>query len=230
MLGEPAAPATGWTPAAPLAPSSTSSIRVGPRRRIRQPRPPASAPPDLLEGLEGDDMLWQQTGHDGSAAQYPDWKVEGHANALTGLTSQSFWGFLPEATKQECLECHSTDYRILEEAGENPTSADAQYGVTCVGLPHAAREHHPGRRVGRGVDSSAQDRLGQDALRRVPQRGDPRGHDGLAGRRDPSSDEGDDGRLRRHRRLVVPERPQGQVRPVPHAADERQPRQRAAGW
>ena len=175
-------------------------------------------------------MMWQQTGHDGSAAQYPDWAIEGHANALDRSHQPVVLGLPDEATKQECLECHSADFRILEEAGENPTSADAKYGITCVGLPHAAREHHRGRRLGRGVDSSAQDRLGQDALRRVPQRGAPGGHDGLAGRRDPSSDEGDDGRLRRHRRARVPERPQGQVRPVPHAADERQPRQRAAGW
>ena len=46
--------------------------------------------------------------------------------------------FLDEATKKECLECHSADFRILKEAGENPTSADAQYGITCVGChtPH----------------------------------------------------------------------------------------------
>ena len=49
----------------------------------------------------GEDMLWQQVGHDGSAAQYPEWRSEGHANALTALTSMPFWANFPEATKQE---------------------------------------------------------------------------------------------------------------------------------
>lgn len=90
--------------------------------------------------LGGQDSLWQQSGHDGSAAQYPEWASEGHAAALTGLTSQSFWAFLDEPTKQECLECHSADFRILKESGKNPTSADAKYGITCVGChaPHDA--------------------------------------------------------------------------------------------
>jgi hypothetical protein len=94
--------------------------------------------------LDGKDSVWQQTGHDGSAAQYPEWANEGmpfgHADALTALTSQSFWGFLDEATKQECLECHSADFRINKEAGKNPTSASAKYGITCVGChaPHDA--------------------------------------------------------------------------------------------
>jgi hypothetical protein len=140
MLGQPAvAPATGWTPAAPL----STVLNVQYPGWTPTPDPAATSAglgrlQTYWKDSEGTDMLWQQTGHDGSAAQYPDWKVEGHANALTGLTSQSFWGFLPEATKQECLECHSADFRILEEAGENPTSADAQYGITCVGChtPH----------------------------------------------------------------------------------------------
>jgi hypothetical protein len=139
MLGTPATSGTGWTSAPPLSDYLT----------VQQPGwTPTPDPAATSAGLarlqtywkdtEGTDMLWQQTGHDGSAAQYPDWKVEGHANALTGLTSQAFWGFLPEATKQECLECHSADFRILKEAGENPTSSDAKYGVTCVGChtPH----------------------------------------------------------------------------------------------
>ena len=140
MLGQPAvAPATGWTPAAPL----STVLNVQYPGWTPSPNPAATSAglarlQTYWKDSEGDDMLWQQTGHDGSAAQYPDWKVEGHANALTGLTSQSFWGFLPEATKQECLECHSTDYRIMEESGENPSSSDAEYGVTCVGChtPH----------------------------------------------------------------------------------------------
>jgi hypothetical protein len=94
--------------------------------------------------LDGKDSVWQQSGHDGSAAQYPEWANEGmpfgHADALTALTSQSFWGFMDEATKQSCLECHSADFRINKEAGKNPTSASAKYGITCVGChaPHDA--------------------------------------------------------------------------------------------
>ena len=66
--------------------------------------------------------------------------IEGHARALTDLTGQSFWAFLPEATKQECLECHSADFRIMKEAGKAVTSADVKYGITCVGChsPHEA--------------------------------------------------------------------------------------------
>lgn len=76
--------------------------------------------------------------HGEGAVQYEEWMGEGHANALTGLTSQPFWGFLPEDTKKGCLECHSTDFVMMEEAGENPQSTDATYGVTCVGChkPH----------------------------------------------------------------------------------------------
>jgi nitrate/TMAO reductase-like tetraheme cytochrome c subunit len=94
--------------------------------------------------INGQDSPWQQSGHDGSAAQYPEWASEGlpfgHADALTALTSQPFWASFPEATKQSCLECHSADFRILKDAGRNPTSADAKYGITCVGChaPHDA--------------------------------------------------------------------------------------------
>ena len=140
MLGQPAvAPATGWTPAAPL----STVLNVQSPGWSPTPDPAATSAglgrlQTYWKDAEGADMMWQQTGHDGSAAQYPDWAIEGHANALTGLTSQPFWGFLDEATKQECLECHSADFRILEEGGENPTSADAMYGITCVGChtPH----------------------------------------------------------------------------------------------
>jgi hypothetical protein len=140
MLGAPAAsPATGWDPAPPL----SDYLNVQSPGWSPTPDPAATSAglgrlQTYWKDAEGADMMWQQLGHDGSAAQYPDWAIEGHANALTGLTSQPFWGFLDEATKKECLECHSADYRILEEAGENPTSADAMYGITCVGChtPH----------------------------------------------------------------------------------------------
>lgn len=76
--------------------------------------------------------------HGQGAVQYEEWMGEGHANALTGLTGQSFWAFLPEDTKKGCLECHSTDFVMMQEAGEDPASADAEGGITCVGChkPH----------------------------------------------------------------------------------------------
>jgi nitrate/TMAO reductase-like tetraheme cytochrome c subunit len=145
MLGSPApSPATGWTPAAPLAaylnvphpgwtptpdPSATSAAGLMTFWQM-----PADGTPSAV------DTMWQAKGHDGSASQYPEWANEGHANALTALTSMPFWASFPEATKQECLECHSADFRIMKESGKNPTSADVKYGVTCVGChtPHEA--------------------------------------------------------------------------------------------
>jgi hypothetical protein len=138
MLGAPNA-SGGWDPA----PALSEYLIVQSPGWTPTPNPAATSGgfgrlQTYWQTAEGDTLPWQQSGHDGSAAQYPDWAIEGHANALTGLTSRSFWGFLPEATKQECLECHSTDFRIMAEAGEDPTSADAQYGITCVGChtPH----------------------------------------------------------------------------------------------
>ena len=119
-------PYPGWTPN----PSATSAGTYN--------------SPSLMKywKLNGSDTPWQLVGHDGSAAQYPEWasSSSGHAQALTTLTSQPFWGFLPEAQKQQCLECHSADFRIMKEAGKKVTSADVKYGITCVGChtPHDA--------------------------------------------------------------------------------------------
>jgi len=76
--------------------------------------------------------------HGEGAVQYEEWMVEGHANALTGLTGRSSWASLPEDARKGCLECHSTDFVMMEEAGEAPASTDARYGITCVGChkPH----------------------------------------------------------------------------------------------
>jgi nitrate/TMAO reductase-like tetraheme cytochrome c subunit len=119
-------PKPGWTPA----PVATPASGVQSFWQID-----VSTDPNVVKMQ---DTVWQYRGHDGSASQYPEWANEGHANALTGLTSQSFWAFLDEPSKQECLECHSTDFRLLKEAGKNPTSANAKYGITCVGChtPH----------------------------------------------------------------------------------------------
>jgi len=157
MLGSPSpAPATGWDPAAPLSqyltvqhpgwtPSPNPSATTGGYGKLMTYWQLDNAPVNGAAGISGGtDTTWQNTGHDGSAAQYPEWASDGlafgHAKALTALTSQSFWAFLPETSKQECLECHSADFRILKEAGKNPTSADVKYGITCVGChaPHDA--------------------------------------------------------------------------------------------
>jgi nitrate/TMAO reductase-like tetraheme cytochrome c subunit len=145
MLGSPApSPATGWTPAAPLA----AYLNVPHPGWTPTPNPSATSAAGLMtfwqmpaDGTPSAvDTMWQAKGHDGSASQYPEWANEGHANALTALTSMPFWASFPEATKQECLECHSADFRIMKESGKNPTSADVKYGVTCVGChtPHEA--------------------------------------------------------------------------------------------
>jgi hypothetical protein len=93
--------------------------------------------------VDGVTTPWQQTGHDGSAAQYPEWlnnrtDLSGHANSLKVLLAE--FPTKP-AFLNSCLECHSTDYRIAKEAGKTtPTIATAKYGITCVGChaPHNA--------------------------------------------------------------------------------------------
>ena len=84
--------------------------------------------------IDGQDSLWQQTGHDGSAAQYPEWKSEGHAAALDALKA------IGQGNNPQCLECHSADYRIMKESGKSVAGYTAKYGVTCVGChaPHDA--------------------------------------------------------------------------------------------
>ena len=86
--------------------------------------------------FEGVNQPWNARGHEEGAMQYNEWANEGHANALNGL--KAIWTLIPEAAKQGCLECHSTDYKLMEEKGEAPASTDAKYGVTCVGChkPH----------------------------------------------------------------------------------------------
>jgi hypothetical protein len=133
MLGSPApSPATGWGDVAPL--SDYLNIPA----QGWSPTPVAT--PTGLGRLQtywkdtaGNDTLWQQSGHDGSAAQYPEWKNEGHAQALNVLRPLA--AFMDVT---DCLKCHSADYRILKAQGENPTINDVQYGITCVGChtPH----------------------------------------------------------------------------------------------
>ena len=138
MLGSPApAPATGW-----LSYPLSGYLNVPSPGWSPMPDPSAtSAGFGRLQTywqVSGSTTMWAQSGHDGNAQQYPEWASEGHANALKVLTSRSFWAFMPENAKKGCLKCHSADFRILSEAGENPSSTDVQYGVTCVGChtPH----------------------------------------------------------------------------------------------
>ena len=125
MLGEP----TAWVPPA----LSTALIVPSPGW---VPAPTATTAAGLMTywKLGGSDSMWQNKGHDGSAAQYPEWASEGHASSLTDL--KAVMGPNPPAS---CLKCHSADYRIAKD-GEKPTGAQAQYGITCVGChtPHDA--------------------------------------------------------------------------------------------
>lgn len=154
MLGSPAAsPAAGWDPAAPL----DEYLTIPAPGWTPQPNPAATAAgygklmtywqiEGAVNGVgtpAGTDTVWQQIGHDGSAAQYPEWRSEGHAASLTALTSMPFWSSFSYDQKAECLECHSADYRIMKEAGklETPKQQAAftpKYGITCQGChaPH----------------------------------------------------------------------------------------------
>ena len=151
MLGSPApSPSTGWDPAAPLSAYLITPVsNTGWSTNTMTPTPTATTGGfgklQTYWQVNGGDSLWQQTGHDGSAAQYPEWASEGHASALNALTSQAFWQFFTPAQKAECLKCHSADYRIMDAAGELNTpeklaAFTPKYGVTCVGChaPHDA--------------------------------------------------------------------------------------------
>jgi hypothetical protein len=84
--------------------------------------------------IDGKDSMWQQTGHDGSAAQYPEWASEGHADSLDAIKA------IGQGSNPQCLECHSADYRIMKESGKNLSGFTAKFGITCVGChtPHDA--------------------------------------------------------------------------------------------
>lgn len=82
---------------------------------------------------------WWLTGHaKKSNMQYNEWLVSGHANALTDLKESEF-------ARDECLACHSGDYRWNQQVrtvyeagdldGEPPpalTVETAQFGITCI--------------------------------------------------------------------------------------------------
>lgn len=62
--------------------------------------------------------------------QYEEWQLTPHRYALMNIQ------FLPE-TVPECLQCHSTDYRLAPE-GQKPGVWEVIYGIECVAChdPH----------------------------------------------------------------------------------------------
>jgi len=121
--------ANGWTPAA-----LGTNLNLPTPGWTPAPNPSATAAAGLMHYWQvgGEDTEWQYNGHDGSASQYPEWAISGHAKALETLKAAV--GPNPPA---ECLECHSSDYVIAPDDAK-PTGAEAKYGVTCVGChtPH----------------------------------------------------------------------------------------------
>ncbi len=93
--------------------------------------------------VAGQSTVWPQSGHDGDAAQYPEWLSSKHADSLTDLKAAT-GGNPPQA----CLACHSADYQIAVAANAAfpgldagvPTGSQAKYGDTCVSChtPHDA--------------------------------------------------------------------------------------------
>jgi len=124
--------ANGWVP-----PALSTNLNVPFPGWTPTPNPSATAAAGLMtywKNSDGSDTMWQFNGHDGSAAQYPEWASERHANALVDL--KAAMGDNPPAS---CLKCHSADYRIAPDSAK-PTGAQAKYGITCVGChkPHDA--------------------------------------------------------------------------------------------
>ena len=220
MLGSPAPPpSSGWNPAAlsrlpqRAAPGLDAYAEPGRHRRWSRQAPDLLADRRRRPTAAARDTPWQNVGHDGSAAQYPEWaRTEGHANALTDLTSQAFWarsrppeGRVPRVPLRR-LPHHEggrqARHRGRADASRRSTASPASAATlrTTRAPPRAPGTTSSTTRSGRSGQRRRHQR--QQPVRRVPQRGDPGGHHGFAGRRDPSSDEGDDGRLRRHRRVL----------------------------
>ena len=77
--------------------------------------------------------------HGEGAVQYAEWVQGGHSEALDGLKALG----LPDSVAAGCMECHSADYRIMEEAGKvPPKQSEAKYGITCQAChaPHGGVE------------------------------------------------------------------------------------------
>ena len=68
--------------------------------------------------------------------QFEQWSTSKHSTALEDIQ------WLP-GTQQQCLQCHSTDYRLAPE-GQKPGVYDAMYDIECV----ACHDAHGGPNVG----------------------------------------------------------------------------------
>lgn len=74
--------------------------------------------------------------HDGAHhPTYTEWKDSRHAVSLSSVKELPFF-------KQDCLECHSADYRFARE-DEKPTVADAKLGITCAVCHDPHNKVHP---------------------------------------------------------------------------------------
>jgi hypothetical protein len=75
-----------------------------------------------------DTMWWWQDPHFHAKEyrqQYPEWLRTGHGRALEPAQMPFF--------QDQCLECHSIDYRLAVEAGQTPpTKATVKYPVNCI--------------------------------------------------------------------------------------------------
>ena len=90
----------------------------------------ANVPSQSFYSYDGELLPYNARIHEEGAVQYNEWAHEGHAGALDTLRPLA--AFMDVT---ECLECHSADYRLLEEAGDltgAETIDDFKYGITCV--------------------------------------------------------------------------------------------------
>ena len=69
--------------------------------------------------------------------EYADWQQSKHSQSLREMLANYQEGGERGKLADECLHCHSTDYRMAEE-GKRPTLDTAKHGVTCVAChePH----------------------------------------------------------------------------------------------
>ncbi|MCI0713520.1 MAG: hypothetical protein L0154_25410 [Chloroflexi bacterium] len=93
-----------------------------------------------------DETYWWATGHGAMPnMQFNEWVYSGHANSLAAVQES-------DGAVDECLQCHSADYRFtaelitLHDEGDRegdppelPTLETAQFGISCVTChnPHA---------------------------------------------------------------------------------------------
>lgn len=84
--------------------------------------------------------------------EFGDWSKSKHANAVKKLKEKYEKGTHRGELTDECLYCHSTDFRHHDkEKPEKPTLDTAKFGVTCVAChePHGRDKEFP--HVGDGI-------------------------------------------------------------------------------